>query len=74
MDSVSQTTCSLRNKIHEIDQIVQTNDIHVLALSETQLDSSLEDAEFSIQNYTLFREDRNKNGGGVAMYTESTTR
>ena len=74
MDSVSQTTCSLRNKINEIDQIVQTNDIHVLALSETQLDSSLEDAEFSIQNYTLFREDRNKNGGGVAMYTESTTR
>ena len=44
--------CILRNKIQEIDQIVQSNHIHVLAVSETRLDSSLEDAELSVQNYT----------------------
>ena len=63
--------CCLINKIHEIDQIVQSNHIHVLALSETHLDSSFVDAEVSIYNYTLFRKDRNKYEGGVALYIQN---
>ena len=59
--------CSLRNKIHEICCVVQSNNIHVLAISETHSDSSFEDAEISIHGYNLFRRDRNRYGGGVAV-------
>ena len=63
--------CSVRNTIHEICCLVQSNNIHVLAISETHLDSSFEDAEISIHGYNLFRRDRNRNGGGVAVYIQS---
>lgn len=41
---------------------------HILALSETWLDSSVGDSEVHISGYTLFRFDHNRNGGGVAVY------
>ena len=42
--------------------------LHILALSETWLDSSVVDGEVYIPGYTLLRFDRNRSGGGVAMY------
>jgi hypothetical protein len=44
---------------------VHSNNIHVLAKSH--LDSSFEDAEISIHGYDLFRRDRTRYGGGVAV-------
>jgi hypothetical protein len=38
---------------------------YVLAISETHLDSSFEDAEISIHGYNLFR---SRYGGGAAVY------
>lgn len=60
--------CSLRNKVHEIANICTTNGIHVLALTETHLDSKFGNSELAVDRYTLFRNDRNQDGGGVAFY------
>ena len=40
----------------------------VLAISETWLDTSVGDGEIHIPGYSLFRSDRNRCGGGVAIY------
>uniref|UniRef100_A0A8C7Z1Z2 ribonuclease H n=1 Tax=Oryzias sinensis TaxID=183150 RepID=A0A8C7Z1Z2_9TELE len=62
--------CSLRNKINEITQICLTENIHVLALSETHLDSTFENSMLNVDGYRLYRRDRNQNGGGVAFYVK----
>ena len=35
---------------------------------ESKLDSSFPDSQFHIPGYTLFRKNRNKNGGGLMCY------
>ena len=43
--------------------------LEVLTLSETWLNTTITNAEFVIEGYTLFRQDRlNKRGGGVCAY------
>ena len=42
--------------------------VDILAINETRLDSSIQNGEVSIPGYTLERKDRNRNGGGVALY------
>ena len=42
--------------------------VDILAINDTRLDSSIQDGEVSIPGYTLERKDRNRNGGGVALY------
>ena len=44
------------------------NNIHLFPLSETWLDSQILDSEIDISGYRVFRQDRNRNGGGVAVY------
>lgn len=62
--------CSLRNKVDEINQICLTNGVHILALSETHLDESVDDSSLTIGGYNLHRRDRNKYGGGVGLYIQ----
>ena len=40
----------------------------ILTLNETRLDNSILDCEVQIPGYDIIRSDRNRNGGGVAMY------
>ena len=44
------------------------NHFHILCLNETRLDCNISDGEVAIDGYTLVRKDRNRNGGGVAVY------
>ena len=39
-----------------------------MTLSETHLCTIIDDSEIRIPGYTLIRRDRNRSGGGVAMY------
>ncbi len=39
-----------------------------LCLNETRLDNSISNSEVEIRGYELVRRDRNRNGGGVAIY------
>ena len=40
----------------------------ILTLNETRLDNSILDCKVQIPGYDIIRSDRNRNGGGVAMY------
>ena len=60
---------SLRNKLIEINEILSDN-VHILAVSETHLDATFDDAGLMLQGYNIFRNDRNAFGGGVAFYIQ----
>ncbi len=59
--------CSLRNKVTDIAEVLSEG-VHVLALSETPLDDTINDSVVSVHGYTFFRRDRNAFGGGVGAY------
>lgn len=66
--------CSLRNKVYEQfmnSSLAESNNIHILAISESHLDSSFDDSEVAINGYNLFKRDRGKYGGGVAIYVKN---
>ena len=44
------------------------NNIDVLLLSETMIDSSFPKAQFEIDGFTVYRRDRNEDGGGLLLY------
>ena len=44
----------------------------VIALAETWLDDTIRPCELSLPSYLLFKQDRNRRGGGVAFYVESS--
>ena len=44
----------------------------VVCISETKLSSKITDNEINIPGYTIFRRDRNRNGGGVAIFCHSS--
>ena len=58
--------CSLRNKVHEINNLLVTDDIHILTIYETHLDNTFDDTVVAIQGYNIYRQDRNVNGRGVS--------
>ena len=41
---------------------------HVISISETKIDSMIENSVIEIDDYVVERNDWNKHGGGVAMY------
>ena len=59
--------CSLRNKVYEVESLLMTNNVHILAISETHLDETC-DEELMVHGYNIYRRDRNIHGGGVAFY------
>jgi len=42
--------------------------IKVICVTETMVDSSIQDGELKIANFDIYRKDRNLHGGGVAIY------
>ena len=44
------------------------NNLDILLISETKIDSSFPTAQFQIEGYTAYRLDRNANGGGILLY------
>lgn len=62
--------CSLRNKINDIEELLTSNSVHILAISETHLDESFSNAMMSISGFNMYRRDRNCHGGGVAFYVQ----
>ena len=59
---------SLIRHFDDVSTLVLTERPHIVALSETWLDSSVADGEIHLPGYSLFRYDRNRCGGGVAIY------
>ncbi len=46
--------CSLKNKLYELSTVMFENDpLHIIAVSETHLDESTDNAEVTIQGYNI---------------------
>ena len=59
---------SLFSKIDELRDITNYIKPAILGITESKLDSSVTNAEVNINGYSIIRNDRNRNGGGVACY------
>ena len=57
---------SLRNKFDSLVQMLHNN-LDILLISETKVDSSFPTAQFQIEGYTTYRLDRNANEGGILI-------
>ena len=59
---------SVRNKFDLLSDIIKNN-IDILMISETKLDSSFPNGQFQIHGYSEpYRFDRNGNGGGILVF------
>ena len=58
---------SLRNKFELIADVIQGT-FDIFLLSETKIDESFPDKQFRLNNYKIFRKDRNRYGGGIMFY------
>ena len=58
---------SLRNKFESLNELIKDT-FGIFLVSESKLDSSFLDNQFSIPGYRIVRKDRNKNGGGILFY------
>ena len=59
---------SILPNIDELRHIAQSIKLYVIGISESKLDSSVNDNEINIPGYEILRKDRNRNGGGVLAY------
>ena len=58
----------LLNKTDELRYIVRSSNAAVIGITETNLDNTVYDFEVTVDTYNIARNDRNRNGGGVACY------
>ncbi|MCP3662902.1 MAG: hypothetical protein GY696_10460, partial [Gammaproteobacteria bacterium] len=66
---------SLTSKLElNIKPLVEHYKFPLLAIQESKLDSSISCAELAIPDYSLFRKDRTRNGGGVCLYVHQKLR
>lgn len=59
---------SLRNKVDLLEGEIQQFRPVAICIVETHLDAEIASGEISINEYSIFRKDRNMFGGGVAVY------
>ena len=62
---------SLIPKLAEVRSLIQQTGAAVVAISETWLDETVQDAEVDVDGYSVIRQDRNRQGGGVLLYIKS---
>ena len=51
--------------------LVKNKKFDILIVSETKIDDKVEDQLIAIDDYSLKRRDRNRNGGGIALYVKN---
>ena len=61
---------SLLCHYHDLISYIPSVHTDIIALTETWLSTDIADAEVDIPGYQLFRLDRNRHGGGVAIYVK----
>ena len=61
------------NRLDELHHFTQTNNIHILALSETKLDDSIHPSLYTLDNFhSPLTHHRNRHGGGTAIYAHKS--
>lgn len=59
------------NKFSDISCFIENSNYDIVTISETWLNSDLMSESYTIDNFKLFRRDRDGRGGGVAIYVTS---
>ena len=62
---------SIQNKFEELAATINKISAHIVFVSETKIDASYPDEQFSIPGYVLYRKDRKKGGGGIMVLVSS---
>ena len=62
---------SLLKHIDEIKVLLENDPFDIFAVNESKIDESISDNCINIPNYNVIRRDRNRRGGGVAIYIKS---
>ncbi len=70
---VNLNIVTLPGKIDELRCFLNENPISIMTLNETRLDVNIPNEEINIQGYDVLRKDRNRQGGGVAMYIDNNS-
>ena len=63
---------SIMNKLDHFRILMSKKTFDVICLNETFCDSSIADSEINLPDYSIVRRDRNRQGGGVAMYIRNS--
>ena len=64
---------SIRHEFFELQHILHRHFVDMLGIAETKIDDSFFDGQFQVDNYKLYRQDRNSRGGGIMMYINDNT-
>ena len=59
---------SLPNKFEEVKEWLNGDAIDILSLQETKIDRTFPNSHFHVNGFKLFRRDRVKGGGGIAVF------
>ena len=62
---------SLIKHIDQLRTILLNKPCHILSINETRLSENIDDGFVKINGYDIFRADRNRAGGGVALYVKT---
>ena len=63
---------NVRSHLDEVNFLVKSMGIDILALNETKLDHSIEKQLTEITGYKQLRLDRSRSGGGISIYVRDT--
>ena len=67
-----QNVNSLQNKSEEIAMLMSDLKAQVVFLTETKIDKSYPNSQFSVEGYSMYWKDRKKGGGGIRAYITSS--
>ena len=63
---------SLTMKIDEIRLLIKKENFDILAINEIKIDSKIDDKLIALDDFSLCRYDRSRQGRGVALYVRNT--
>ena len=63
---------SLPNKFEEIKEWLAQKAFDILSIQETKIDRTFPNSQFHVEGFKLFRRDRVKGGGGIAVFIATT--
>ena len=62
---------SIQNEIEEVVAVIRELKAHIIFISETKIDSTYPDNQFTIADYTLYRNGRKKGENGILVYVST---
>lgn len=57
--------------MHEVFDLMMNNNVHILAITETHSDDTINVGQIHQEGFNVMRKDRNRYGGGVALYIQN---